>query len=360
MKNLYLPIFIILLLLNIFFSPSKLTAEERTLPEKKQHIVVKGDTLWDICKTYYNNPFLWPKLWAKNPHISNPHLIYPGDRIELYPEEELIAEVKKEKITKKEEKSEQVPVKEEKAGVKREEKVEIPRGEIKEEEEGKYYYYSMIASCGFVMDEKPAYFARIAGDGSVKEIFGEGDTLYADLLEEKEFRSGSRFSIVRVERKIVHPVKGRFSGYLISILGQAELIELRGNTGKIRVLESFSPIRKGDGLITYLHLDPKIQIKESTGKISGYIIDNKNGLDLLGEGDVVYIDIGSRDGIDRGSVFSIVKEERIRSGGNVRVVERSVGKALVILSMEKASTALIIQSEEPLRVGMRVISIQQQ
>lgn len=359
MKNLYLPIFIILLLLNIFFSPSKLTAEERTLPEKKQHIVVKGDTLWDICKTYYNNPFLWPKLWAKNPHISNPHLIYPGDRIELYPEEELIAEVKKEKITKKEEKSEQVPVKEEKAGVKREEKVEIPRGEIKEEE-GKYYYYSMIASCGFVMDEKPAYFARIAGDGSVKEIFGEGDTLYADLLEEKEFRSGSRFSIVRVERKIVHPVKGRFSGYLISILGQAELIELRGNTGKIRVLESFSPIRKGDGLITYLHLDPKIQIKESTGKISGYIIDNKNGLDLLGEGDVVYIDIGSRDGIDRGSVFSIVKEERIRSGGNVRVVERSVGKALVILSMEKASTALIIQSEEPLRVGMRVISIQQQ
>lgn len=358
MKNLYSSIFIILLLLNIFFSPSKLTAEEKTLPEKRLHIVVKGDTLWDICKTYYNNPFLWPKLWAKNPHISNPHLIYPGDRIELYPEEELIAEVKKEEITKKEEKSEQVPVKEEKAEVKREEKVEIPGGAIKEE--GNYYYYSMIASCGLVMDEKPAYFARIAGDGSAKEIFGEGDILYADFLEEREFGSGSRFSIVRVERKIVHPVKGGFSGYLISILGQAELIELKGNTGKIRIVQSFSPIRRGDGLITYLYLDPKIQIKESTGKVSGYIIDNKNGLDLLGEGDVVYIDLGSRDGIERGSIFSIVKEERIRSGGNVMVVERSVGKALVILSMEKASSALIIQSEEPLHVGMRVKSIKQQ
>src|SRR5436305_602608 len=26
------------------------------------HVVKKGDTLWDICRTYFNNPWQWPKV----------------------------------------------------------------------------------------------------------------------------------------------------------------------------------------------------------------------------------------------------------------------------------------------------------
>lgn len=49
----------------------------------KTHIVVKGDTLWDISSIFLKQPWLWPKLWRLNPEISNPHLIYPGDIITL-------------------------------------------------------------------------------------------------------------------------------------------------------------------------------------------------------------------------------------------------------------------------------------
>jgi len=46
------------------------------------HVVVKGDTLWDISKKYLNNPFRYPEV-AKLSEIKNPDLIYPGDIVRI-------------------------------------------------------------------------------------------------------------------------------------------------------------------------------------------------------------------------------------------------------------------------------------
>ncbi len=45
--------------------------------------VKKGDTLWDIASAYKQDPFAWTAIWKGNSHIQNPHLIYPGDSIQL-------------------------------------------------------------------------------------------------------------------------------------------------------------------------------------------------------------------------------------------------------------------------------------
>lgn len=47
------------------------------------HIVVKGDTLWDISGHYLGNPFQWPSVWKLNPQVRDAHWIYPGDTINL-------------------------------------------------------------------------------------------------------------------------------------------------------------------------------------------------------------------------------------------------------------------------------------
>src|SRR5450432_3280964 len=47
------------------------------------HLVRRGDTLWDLCNHYYQNPWAWPKVWSYNPQIDNPHWIYPGDQVRL-------------------------------------------------------------------------------------------------------------------------------------------------------------------------------------------------------------------------------------------------------------------------------------
>jgi chemotaxis signal transduction protein/nucleoid-associated protein YgaU len=51
-------------------------------PVARVHVVIPGDTLWDIAKTYAGDPLQYPAL-AKVSSISNPHLIRPGDVVRV-------------------------------------------------------------------------------------------------------------------------------------------------------------------------------------------------------------------------------------------------------------------------------------
>ena len=58
-------------------------APELRSDHPERYTVVKGDTLWDISGRFLSDPWYWPEIWHVNPQVSNPHLIYPGDRLAL-------------------------------------------------------------------------------------------------------------------------------------------------------------------------------------------------------------------------------------------------------------------------------------
>lgn len=60
--------------------------KEKPQPPKPRlqvtHVVVKGDTLWDIAERYVKDPFRYPEL-ARLSGIKNPDKIYPGDIVRI-------------------------------------------------------------------------------------------------------------------------------------------------------------------------------------------------------------------------------------------------------------------------------------
>ncbi len=276
----------------------------------KEYTVKKGDTLWDITKQELKDPFLWPKVWHENTEITNPDKIYPHQKIkiplDLLPQE--IVEPKP--IIKKEIER---PVKPEKL----EDKVIVkPTKQIEKE-----YLVdrNILIKSGYIA-ESLDYAGEITGAVNGKSLLSTGDYAYIKIKE--NVNVGDKFYVIKYGEKVKHPETGKHLGYLVEILGVAEVTDGE-NCSKVKIVESFNEISSGNFLKKFYEVIPPTSTDNPRKpNINGYIIASKHSHLINGTMDVVYLDKGLKDGLAVGDLLATTLKDNCNvPNGLIQVID---------------------------------------
>ncbi|MBI5874377.1 MAG: LysM peptidoglycan-binding domain-containing protein, partial [Deltaproteobacteria bacterium] len=266
------PVFISLCLLSFLLSQSYAFAQEQEKHEREGSYTVQiGDTLWDISKRFLNNPFKWEDLWKANPSIANPHLIYPGDTIKIFPSEPVTAGEKAkqgaveavpeklpvEKLQKSEEAPSVMPKTEEEKP--KEEMAPSPPPVITEEKPAPQPIPEVVKISSAMMERHGLISAKdMKGSGTIigsKEerlLLSQGDIIYISLSKGTEVIDGDKFIIFTTTGEVKHPVTEKPAGFLTDTLGILEVTKVeKDGVITAQIVKSYKEILKGARLKFY-------------------------------------------------------------------------------------------------------------
>jgi len=332
-------------------------AEAKSAPSPEaaaSYTIKQGDTLWDISNTFFKDPFLWPFIWKANPYITNPDLIYPGNKLaipSLAPIERAMqapaaAETGEEGIGALQQKRTEAA--REKPG--EEEAVTTGKLILPEEAASPIIDKYAMLNAGYVGDDESKDV--IVGGAEPKRNFSYDDIVYVNIRSTEDVNIGDKYIMFNRLNKVKHPVTGREYGRLIKILGILR-ITAKDKPGMYtaRITLSFDVSGKGTMLMPYQEPIPIYDTPQKTKDIAGYILEVMDGRTINGQHDIVYLDKGSADGVEPGDRFVVY------TGPEEAALPRKlVGETQVILVKEHTSTAVVRKSTNVLIKGDQVES----
>jgi hypothetical protein len=298
-----------------------------------EYTVVKGDTLWDISERFLNRPWLWPEIWHVNPQIKNPHLIYPGDRVSLtyvngQPQLQLIRASSR---------------------------GDGPIGTYPADGLESFLIEAKIVSAG---DLKTApYVVSTEDDRLIASI---GNHIYArgNLNE-------GRYSIFRPGKALIDPDTNQLLGHEAIHVSRASMVK-SGDPSKLVITSNKRETLVGDRLMpndgaARFDFQPRIADIGKTGKV----ISLFDALARVGQNQVVVLNLGTNDGVQEGDVLSVYGNDRIvrdvvsgKKHDYVTIDGEKSGVVMVFRAFDRASYALVVQSEKTINLYDRVGGIQ--
>ena len=373
-------------------------------PDATLHIIVPGDTLWDLADLAFGNPYLWPQIWNENRYILDSHWIYPGDPLLVPARPTVVTEV----VPQGQEGAPQPapvapPVQPtEEAPAPPEEPLTAEAGPppraLPRPPEGAHAPRQMakltplagesdIRCSGFIAgkDTTPDYFIANQEDEN-KVGLTEGDVIYLNRGKENgHVEPGTEYSVIVREGEVRHPVSGRKLGFYYKRLGSVKVLQAQDRTAIATISMACDDIRTGYDLVP-LRLTPlpakpappfsRLQVLED-GKTTGYIVHTLDNSERVGSGSIVDIDLGYDDGVKAGDYLTIFlpnqpydKYRKINYDYNwnnrrfqtppLRVDERNeyppkiIGQMVILTTERHTATAKIIQSLREIEVGNQV------
>lgn len=318
------------------------------------HMVVKGDTLWDIAGRYLGNPYLWPQIWEANSYITKARLIYPGDPV-LLPSVQMA----------------NAPVDttmpgEDTGQAKTAEVIMTPEwlnmdGLINVASADTVRYAGYISAS--MEDESLKIKGMEAENGTLIEraTAATREYIYLDRGASSGLKAGDLYSTHRRSREIKHPITGRKVGYRIDTSGVVRILLVAENSARAVVEGAGREIRVGDYLKPLVEVESPLvkrrvvveggDLSLDTGRATGYVVDIDDDSVTAATGVVVGVDVGSGSGLSVGQILTVFRQGDKRDP----VTKRPLAAGVVVAVRENFSVARLVYSREEIIVGDRVI-----
>lgn len=333
------------LLLCLLLLPFSAPAKE----SPRTYVIKKGDTLWGISERFLKDPFYWPNLWANNPYVSNPHFIYPGQKIEIYDGRIEIVPVQPE--------TEAVPGEAPAAiAVPPAETVAVPLPEPQEFVTIK----TRGGAEGFVSREELDSAGILIDTVDNRILMATGDQVFLKMDDPASATPGAPFSLFRLGREVEHPVTGEPLGYQVVNLGELQIADMNGAVATANITVAHEEIQRGDRLHPLPPSRREVALKKSDRELSGYLVSAKGDQVLLGQYDVIYVDLGSEDGLEAGNLLYISRSRKateLALEGDIQLPDVLLGAAVVLETRPQTATALVLKSADALQLGDRVATV---
>lgn len=324
-----------------------------------QHVVVPGDTLWDISKLFLKSPWRWPELWGMNrDQIRNPHLIYPGQVLVLV------------KVDGRARLQFGQRVGDGGAG----DTIKVsPQMRVSALDANPIPAIPLALIQPFLTDtavfdtDALATAPRIVAAQEGHVLLGRGDLAYA----RGDFGGATDFRVFRTTRVLRDPTTNEILGYEAPYVGTADLVrpgENRpGPDGKTEIVPATLQIQQvkqevgiGDRLAPAPQRDleryvPHAPNQPMAGRIAALYGDALNA----GQNQIVALNRGKRDGVERGHVFALwrdgeaVMDKTQERAEAIKLPDERHGVLFVFDVYERVSYALIISVKEPVKAGDR-------
>jgi LysM repeat protein len=321
------------------------------------YTVKAGDTLWDISKVFLKSPWHWPELWGMNlAEIRNPHLIYPGQVLVL-----------------------------DKSGGRARLRMGQGVGEptttvklsprVRSQDLGNgaipsiplHLIQPFLNEAVVFNSDELAAAPRIVAAPEERVLVSRGDLAYVlgELNGARDFR------VFREATPLVDPVTHEILGYEGRYLGTAEYTrpgENRiGDDGKVEIVPAtfvVTSVRNEMGLgdrlspvpaHEFVNYVPHPPSQPMSGRIISVYGDALNG----GPNEIVSLNRGAQDGMERGNVLALWREGipvKDRTGGrieNIKLPDERHGLLFVFRVFDRVSYALILSAQEPVHGGDR-------
>ena len=321
------------------------------------YTVKRGDTLWAISKVFLKSPWRWPELWGMNlDQIRNPHLIYPGQLLVL----EKIDGMARLKLGQSVGDGGNLKL--------------SPSIRSESSESGAIASVPMNLIAPFLNDalifetNEMLSAPRIAATQEDHVVLGRGDLAYV-LGDVGKTRN---WQIFRAPKALVDPETKQIIGYEARYVGSAEHIadgETRpgAEASKLEVPSTFritsarEDAAVGDRLApsTVRDFPPFVPHSPPAGT-TGTVISLYGDALSAGSNQIVAVNRGAQDGIERGNVLglwhegSVKQDASVERGAKLKIPDRRIGTLFVFRVFNRVSYALVLDSTEPTVPGDRM------